>query len=309
MFSKNELLAAPARLVFQTRNIRFDREFYDTYASQQQEETDIFKFSDQEGTIVVVPPRDAQRPIRHYMDTTAMLRAEKGTIGGVAIAGVGSSILGTSALSRNVADAYGVDIAGIVAGYGATDLISEAMGGWFVYGFTDHFRHALEIMVENTADSVFAPWMRYAGASFNNVHELRSSAIPRELDSGTLLDILRAEPENMSVLVGHSKGALTIDFVLEEFVDQLGGRPHYYFDDLQVVTVGAVIDLPHNFTQIYQLIGTNDWLGELNSRRDRLNDPDPDTRPKFIDGVGHCLDTRYRTCMNLVDALHEHVPH
>lgn len=165
MFSTNELLAAPAKPLIQSRNIRFDRQFYDTSALSAQEEDDIFGFSDQEGAIVVVPPRAAGRPLRHYDDTTAMLRAEKGTVGGVAIAGVGSSILGTSALSRNVADAYGIDIAGIVAGYGATDLLTEAMGGWFFYGYTDRFRHALEIMVENAAGTFFAPLMRFAGAS------------------------------------------------------------------------------------------------------------------------------------------------
>ncbi|PWF41438.1 hypothetical protein [Massilia glaciei] len=133
MTSKNELLAASARPFIRERNIRFDRKFYDTSALAPQEEDAVFGFPDQEGAIVVVSPREAQLPIRHYEDTTAMLRAEKDSIGGVAIAGVGSSILGTSALSRNVADAYGRDIAGIVAGYGATDLWAEPMGGWFFY--------------------------------------------------------------------------------------------------------------------------------------------------------------------------------
>lgn len=308
MLSKNELLVAPVKPIIQSRNIRFDRKFYDTDALSAQDEDDIFGFSDHEGAIVVVPPREAHERIRHYADTTAMLRAEKGSIGGVAIAGVGSSILGTSALSRNVADAYGLNIAGIVAGYGATDLMAEAMGGWFFYGYTDHFRHALEIMVENTANTFFAPWMRFAGASFDSFHNLRSSTIPRELDSGTLIDILRAEPENLAILVGHSKGALTIDFVLEEFVRQLRGRSHRYFDELKVVTVGAVVALPRAFRQISQILGTKDWLGRLNSRADLLNDPNIDRRPKFVDGVGHCLDTRSPTCMNLVDALHTYVP-
>lgn len=308
MLSKNELLAAPAKSLIQSRNIRFDRQFYDTGALSPQEEDQIFGFADQEGAIVVVPPRAAQRPIRHYENTTAMLRAEKGSIGGVAIAGVGSSILGTSALSRNVADAYGFDIAGIIAGYGATDLIAEAMGGWFFYGYTDRLRHTLEIMVEKAANTFFAPWMRFAGVSLNNFHDLRSSTIPRELDSGTLMDILRAEPQNLAVLVGHSKGALTVDFVLEEFVRQLGGRSHRYFDELQVVTVSAVVGLPRHFKRVCQLMGSRDWLGKLNSLPDLLSDTNPATQPKFIAGVEHCLDTGRASCLNLVNALRTHVP-
>jgi hypothetical protein len=308
MLSKNELLAAPAKPLIQSRNIRFDRKFYDTGSLSAQEEEQIFGFSDQEGAIVVVPPRGAPRPIRHYDDTTAMLRAEKGAIGGVAIAGVGSSILGTSALSRNVADAYGFDIAGIIAGYGATDLLAEAMGGWFFYGYMDRFRHSLEIMVENAANSFFAPWIRFAGAGLNDFNDLRSSTIPRELDSGTLLDILRAEPANLAVVVGHSKGALTVDFVLEEFVRQRGERAHRYYDELQVVTVSAVVGVPHRFKRVCQLMGSRDWLGKLNSLPDLLSDPNPATRPKFIEGVEHCLDTASASCMNLVDALRTHVP-
>ncbi|PWF41439.1 hypothetical protein [Massilia glaciei] len=166
----------------------------------------------------------------------------------------------------------------------------------------------LEIMVEDAAGSFFAPWTRFAGAGFDNFNDLRTSAIPRELDSGTLLDILRAGPEHMSILVGHSKGALTIDFALEEFVRQLGGRPHRYFDELAVVTVGAVVALPRCFSRVRQLIGAKDWLGMFNSRPDLLEDPDVDTRPILIDGVDHCLDTRSPTCMNLVEALRAHAP-
>ena len=73
-------------------------------------------------------------------------------IEGIALAGVGSSGLGTAALARNVADAYGVDVAGIVTGYGMADVLSEALGGWFFYGTIDRWRLALEQLYERMRD-------------------------------------------------------------------------------------------------------------------------------------------------------------
>lgn len=308
MLSKNELLAAPAKPIVQSRNVYFDRIFYDIESLSPEEQRCIFAFSDHEGAIVVVPPRDAGRTIRYYKDTTDMLRAEKGAIGGVAVAGVGSSILGTCALARNVADTYDVDIAGIISGYGAADLITEAMGGWLFYGYTDRFRHTLEIMVENAANFFFEPMMKFAGASLGDFHDVRRSGIPRELDSGTLTDILRAEPENMEILVGHSKGALLIDFVLEEFVQRLAGQRHRYYDNLQVVTVSAVVGLPRHFKRTCQIMGALDWFGKMNSLPDLLDDPDPATQPKFIEDAQHHLNTQREHCLKLVDALGTHVP-
>jgi hypothetical protein len=34
-------------------------------------------------------------------------------------------------------DAYDFDVASVISGYGASDLLTEAMGGWFFYGYTD----------------------------------------------------------------------------------------------------------------------------------------------------------------------------
>jgi len=43
--------------------------------------------------------------------------------------GVGSSPLGTAALARAVADALDTDVAGIITGYGLSDVMAEALCG------------------------------------------------------------------------------------------------------------------------------------------------------------------------------------
>lgn len=268
MVSNNDLLAAPAKPAARSRNIALDNFFYDVDSLSENEKATVLKFFDHEGAIVVVSPLNADKPVRYYENTTEMLTAEKSNIGGVAVAGVGSSILGTAALARNVADTYGRDIAGIVSGYGATDLLMEALGGWFFYGYTDKYRHVLEIMVEQAANGVSAPLRDATNASIDVARDSRESWIPRQLDSGTLLDILLAVPDNMDILVGHSKGAMLIDFVLEEFVRRMQGQAHRYYDELHVVTVGAVVGVPRNFKRTSQIIGALDWFGGMNSLPD-----------------------------------------
>ena len=66
------------------------------------------------------------------------------TIRAIAVAGVGSSALGTAALARNFADALNTDVAGIVTGYGLSDVMTEAFGGWFAFGAADRIRYTME---------------------------------------------------------------------------------------------------------------------------------------------------------------------
>jgi hypothetical protein len=312
MVSNNELLAAPAKPVAKSRNMALDNFFYDLKSLSETEIDNIREFPDTEGSIVVVSPTNAKdKEIRHYACTTEMLQKEKQNIGGVAVAGVGSSIFGTAALARNVADTYGKDIAGIVSGYGLTDLMMEALGGWFFYGYIDKYRHALEIMVEKATAPLSAPMRREAtGACADPSREFRESGIPRQLDTGTLLDILMANPENMNILVGHSKGAMLIDFVLEEFVRlmDLKEQDHRYYDDLHVVTVGAVVGVSRNFKKTSQIIGALDWFGGMNSLPDLLEDANPDTQPRYIANASHHLSRIWPYQLGLVDALRKHVP-
>ncbi len=303
MISNNEALALPAKPLVHTRNLFWDTLFYDIEALSRAERAEIATLSDHEGALIVVSPQQSGKGLRYYEDTTAMLSAEKATIGGVAIAGVGSSIVGTAALARNVADTYGLDVAGIVSGYGATDLVAEALGGWFFYGYIDKYRHILEIMVEKAASAVRAPLAATVAGN-----DARQGAIPRQLDTGTLLDILMANPNKLEILVGHSKGAMLIDFVLEEFVHRMNGQAHRFYDELDVVTVSAVVGVPHNFKKTCQIIGALDWFGGMNSLPDLLGDMNPATRPRYVENAWHHLNLELPFRLGLGDALSVYVP-
>jgi hypothetical protein len=112
----------------------------------------------------------------------------------------------------------------------------------------------------------------------------------------------------MDILVGHSKGAMLIDFVLEEFVRRKG-QTHRYYDDLHVVTVGAVVGVSSKFKKTSQIIGALDWFGGMNSLPDLLEDVNPDTRPRYIANAWHHLSHQvWPFELGLVDALRKHVP-
>ena len=91
-----------------------------------------------------MPPSNSDRQIRHYKRALRFMNKEGPTIRAIAVAGVGSSALGTAALARSIADALDTDVAGIVTGYGLSDVMTEALGGWFVFGAADRIRFAME---------------------------------------------------------------------------------------------------------------------------------------------------------------------
>jgi hypothetical protein len=65
------------------------------------------------------------------------------TVATVVVAGVGSSAVGTAALARGVADYLGTPVAGIVSGLGLADVVSEALGGWVVFGARNALREVV----------------------------------------------------------------------------------------------------------------------------------------------------------------------
>lgn len=308
MISINDLLGSLAKPLAKPRNTFLDRCFYDLKALSPSELMELSMVGDQEGTVIVVPPTKAGSKIRCYESATHMLQAERDTIGGIAIAGMGSTVVGTAAFARSIADTYGIDVAGIVSGYGAADLMAEAMGGWFFYGYLDRFRRHIAILIEKGAQLAL-PAISGNGQKppFQSRPDSRNRSIPRQLDSGTLLDILAAHPRNLKILVGHSKGALLIEYVLDEFVRRAGDA-HPLYDDLQVVTVSAVVGLPPQFKKTSQIIGNLDWFGGINSLPELLWEKDHGTRPKYIENALHHLNTEIPFELCLPEALGAHVP-
>jgi hypothetical protein len=185
--------------------------------------------------------------------------------------------------------------------------MTEAMGGWFFYGYLDRFRRHVAILVERTAQTALPVTASDTKPLPKTRPESRNRSIPRQLDSGTLLDILAARPRNLKILAGHSKGALLIEYVLEEFVRRMGST-HPLYEDLHVVTVSAVVALPPEFKKTSQIIGNLDWFGGINSLPELLWEKDHEVRPKYIENALHHLNTEIPFDLCLPDALDAHVP-
>jgi hypothetical protein len=287
------------KLPIKERNQVIDAAFYDFGVLTPDERAKLSPLVDLKGTIIVVSPRAAGRSIRHYTNALRFMLKEGDDIGGIAIAGVGSSVLGTAALARSVADAYGIEVAGIVTGYGVADVVTEALGGWFFYGQIDRFRYA----AEQALGSLFtllpeAPPARagtQGAESFNPPVDSRFLFPGNNSDVGNLLDILIARPRNLRVLVGHSKGNLLISFVLHHMVDELGDERHPLYDELRLVTLGAVVNLPRQFAHRRQFLGQLDWFGGINSELDVPHETVP--------GAWHHLNPCIPFAMPVADVL------
>jgi hypothetical protein len=293
------------RFPLKERNQAIDALFYDVGALTPDERARLSPLVDLKGTVIVVSPRVANREIRHYKNALRFMMKEGNQVGAIAIAGVGSSVLGTAALARNIADFQGTDVAGIVTGYGVADVMGEALGGWYFYGTVDRIRHAMEKVTESLCSPL--PEARLASAATatpggRGPEEEAFYApidsrflLPGNSDVGTLLDILLARPAKLSLLAGHSKGNLLVSFVLGHMVDELGGDYHPFFDELSVLTLGAVVDLPQEFKQRHQFLGQLDLLGKINSRADVPHE--------IVPGAGHHLNPGIPYFMRVADVL------
>ncbi|SDZ13221.1 hypothetical protein SAMN05660209_04774 [Geodermatophilus africanus] len=278
------------------RNTLLDSLFYDVGSLSGEEQAQLSPLTDREGAIVVVPP-SGRGPLRHYRNAARYVNAEGDRIRALAVAGVGSSVIGTAAFARNVADAIGSDVAGVVTGYGFTDLITEALGGWFFFGALDRARMRFERLVETSRSALGSALpAALGGRDIEPVRQLRGAP---GFDVETVVDILKARPEELVLLVGHSKGSLLLDYVLEQFVCELDGDDHELYDRLHVVTFGAVVDVPDQFKHVHQFLGSLDWFGGLNSRRSTPRSPVP--------GAWHHLNRRLPYHLDAVQALQEYM--
>jgi len=306
------------------RNQAADSFFYDIDALDPAEREMLSPYANLKGTIIVVSPRTNGGGIRHYKSALGFMLEEGNRIELLVIAGVGSSALGTAALARNVADHYNRDVAGIVTGYGMTDVVLEALGGWFYYGAIDRLRYK----VEQGVDRLFTPQVPAASP------EVRAAALGKEADEKclvpdpgypmgsfdvlgnsdvrTLRDILLAGPPRLRLLIGHSKGNLLISFVLnhmkgelESMADELRHAHHPLFNGLSVVTLGAVVGIPTATfgLRTYQFLGQFDLLGQLNSDRDFPFFGKIAIEHEVIPRVGHHLNPKIPFFMSVDEVL------
>jgi len=265
MSTLDSRLISPIFPSVERRNELFDYMFYDTAALTIREKNSLSPLRNREGSVVVVTPGQSIKGIYEYETTDRFLESKHKSVKALVVAGVGSSVIGTAALARNVANAYDIEVAGVVSGYGASDLISEAIGGWFFYEATDALRHQLRQSIANWDMLVRAnPF----GLPFSSTFTSRSPASPATRDIDAVTALLEASTANFSLVVGHSKGSLLLDYGLESIAIKHRGKTHRYFEELNIVTFGAVTNFAPRFKKVHQYIGSIDWFGGLNSRLD-----------------------------------------
>lgn len=317
----------PWMLMVQARNQLIDSLFYDVGRLTAREWSVLKPWSERKGSILVVSPSNTTRPdtIRTYEHSLSFLNAEGYKVDAIAIAGVGSSVVGTAAFARVVADTYQCDVAGIVSGYGLADVALEGLGGWYLYGKVDQLRFELRKLAADVssvlADS-FAPGSdlltHFEHAGFN-----LDEYVPPMLDVTTLNNILFARYEHrtrpamrLRLLVGHSKGSLLISSALNHLNHEIEEirlwnpalRGHDDpFDSMAVATFGAVVDLPDALIKPanqHQFLGRLDLLGRLNSR----SIAGQIERATLIDGAAHHLNPDIPAFMDVNRVLRTHLP-
>lgn len=184
-------------------------------------------------------------------------------------AGVGSSAVGTAALARNVADHLQRPVAGVVSGLGLADVMTEAVGGWFVLGAHNTVRDLLARLFDayELKDHVRDPASHLdMMAHFDSLGIDRNRFIYGSPDSSALLYPVSKLGRRITLLVGHSKGNYSIDNALRGWLAAGKATSVPVPSDLCIVTLGAVIRFPSEFTRVYQFIGQVDFFGMMNSR-------------------------------------------
>ncbi len=256
----------PVLTLTKQRNTVLDQLFYDVEALSAAERAFLVRETNLEGSILVVYPRGGRGDLSivKYADYQTLRAAPGRLLRHFSIAGVGSSDLGAAALARNLADHVREPVGAIVAGYGVADLLAEGMGGWFFLGANNQllqwlhqWRAAGAARREPTAD---------ARATRATEAALPAGALAGSPDSDTLLRLLRDEQRAIQILLGHSKGCLSIATALEALA--LGGPAAALRKAraIRVITTGAVVELPDGFDHAVQFLGALDGFGAMNSR-------------------------------------------
>jgi hypothetical protein len=285
-------LRTPVRLLRAANNV-LDLLFYDIHTIPAATRSKLLRWSDPDGSILVVHPGDASRRevthFEHVADFVASEDAKKLDI--AAIAGVGSSALGTAALAANVADASARPVIGIVSGYGLADAMAEGLVGWFVLRPSNQLRQWIDTWL-----SPLTPALRKVSADTQpNGDPHRLVAYVRGLPETDCLDLLLSLPASpLAIMVGHSKGNLSIATALDNLTPE---RWQQLCPRLEVTTLGALVQLPASLATARQFLGMLDGFGLVNS-----------TLPQaamIVPWATHTLNTRLPFHLDARDALEQ----
>lgn len=253
-------------------NTTLDMVFYDLNALTPQERSELSAYAKPEGSVLIVHPGESKQRIQALSPWEFVQLHENGTgdaVDALAVAGVGSSAVGTAALARNIADHLGRPVAGVVSGFGMSDLLTEAMGGWFVLGARNVFRDSLARLFDmyqlkdHVRDSESHQAMK---DHFVSTGIDKDRFIYGSPDSAALLYLLSKLGTRIKLVVGHSKGSLSIENSLEGWLAACKTTGTPIHSNLCIVTLGAVIRFPSEFQNVHQFIGRIDYLGIMNSR-------------------------------------------
>ena len=247
----------PPMLPLDWRNTVLDRWFYNIGALSTDEQRAVLGFPPSEGAALLVAPAIAGRAIE-YVPRRGFARLKGADFAGVTVAGVGSSALGTAALARQLADALGQPVLGVISGRGMADLVSDALGGWFVF------------RTENMVGEVFDIWRRMGASlpSFRGADRAGGDALEGYYgggpDSNALQTLLAQFPDKVRFLVGHSKGNLVIANALRGLLLKRPAEAAR-LSELEILTLGAAIGFPSGFDKLFQVVGGADAFGAMNS--------------------------------------------
>jgi hypothetical protein len=103
-------------------------------------------------------------------------------------------------------------------------------------------------------------------------------------DVAVLASLMASPPPKLEFLIGHSKGSLLIDFVLDQFMASTAVCPSALFETLNIITLGTVVGISERFRHVHQYLGALDWFGGFNSCLDR-----PYVK---VEGAWHHLNTQ-----------------
>lgn len=282
-------------------NTSLDTLFYDVGSLTSEEKRGLSVLTNPEGSILIVSPSKQSEEITNHspLEFISSQKLKKTpAIDTLVVAGVGSSALGTAALARDVADYIGRPVAGIVSGYGMADIMSEAMGGWFVLGLKNSIRDSAAKMLHSLKmndhvwddKSYHSLILEDSATDFNMDRYVYGSP-----DAAALLLILYHMRDQITLLLGHSKGNYIIENSLEGLISYCSQKQVTPRNDIHIVTLGAVVHFPKQFTRVSQFIGSADYFGMMNSRT-RLN-------PQQVAGAGHTLNSSLPGHMNIEQVL------
>lgn len=261
------------------RNHALDAVFYDVGALSRAEVDYVLACRRAEGSILVVRP-EPDSGVALIGSAQDFLRKGPDAPRALVVAGVGSSALGTAALARNVAQATGKPVAGVVSGYGMHDLLFEALGGWFWYRTMNKLHHHA-----NSSLNGFGKQDRMA--RFGNV---------LSPDTATLKDLFLAPEPAFDLIAGHSKGNLTIAEALYQAEATGEAGPQALLATAHIITISAAIYMPERAKRVTDIIGQIDWFGRINSH--------PDVEPDIeVPGAWHHTNTSSFTGLDVTKAI------